>query len=180
MTNSSPGHHSPNAALGTAERGVWYTTPMTDTTDRSYGIIPLRRQGEDWEVLLIHQYSRIGGNSYWVFPKGHPEPNETPELTARRELREETGLTVDRLVAEPTFTLEYRFTFEGKSIEKQVVFFLGLVPDGQSLRLEADEVREAKWYPLAEAYERLDYQNTKEVFQRVVAFLRTVENLENI
>jgi 8-oxo-dGTP pyrophosphatase MutT (NUDIX family) len=27
----------------------------------------------------------------WTFPKGRPEPGETPELAALREVKEETG-----------------------------------------------------------------------------------------
>jgi len=39
------------------------------------------------EVLLIRDR-----NGYWVFPKGHVEPGESPEETARREVAEETGV----------------------------------------------------------------------------------------
>lgn len=39
-------------------------------------------------VLLIRD--RQG---YWVFPKGHTDPGETPEQTARREVLEETGIS---------------------------------------------------------------------------------------
>lgn len=40
------------------------------------------------EVLLIRD--RQG---YWVFPKGHTDPGETPEQTALREICEETGVS---------------------------------------------------------------------------------------
>ncbi len=39
------------------------------------------------EVLLLRDR-----NGYWVFPKGHVEPGETPEQTAVREVAEETGI----------------------------------------------------------------------------------------
>ena len=79
---------------------------MEKTTDVSYGVIPIRQVGDTWEVFLIHQFSNIGNNSYWVFPKGHPEAGETPEQTAKRELIEETGMTVGTLLNEPTFSLQ--------------------------------------------------------------------------
>jgi len=48
---------------------------------------PNQKKNNAWEVFLIHQFSRIGNNSYWIFPKGHPEGVETPEQTALRELK---------------------------------------------------------------------------------------------
>jgi len=45
------------------------------------------------EVLLIRDR-----NGYWVFPKGHVEPRESPEETARREVAEETGVAA-RVIA---------------------------------------------------------------------------------
>ncbi|MPY66695.1 NUDIX domain-containing protein [Deinococcus sp. SDU3-2] len=45
------------------------------------------------EVLLV----RRGDNGRWDVPGGGAQPGETPEQAARRELREETGLTVGDL-----------------------------------------------------------------------------------
>lgn len=123
-------------------------------------------------MFLIHQFSRIGNNSYWVFPKGHPEGSETPAETAKRELFEETGMTPSKLLTEPTFSLQYSFTFDGVRIEKKVTFFVGIVDD-IAFTLRAAEVKEAGWYSLREAGARLDYQDTKNMFLAVKQFLDT-------
>lgn len=143
---------------------------MQTITDLSYGIIPIRRAGETWEVFLIHQFSRIGDNSYWVFPKGHPEDNETPVESASRELKEETGMTAEKILTEPTFKLQYSFSFGGKQIDKTVVFFIGLITDFTCV-LDNDEVKEAGWYSLEEATDRLDYQGTKLLFNEAKEFI---------
>lgn len=143
---------------------------METKIDRSYGIIPITKVDGKWQVFLIHQFSRIGNNSYWIFPKGHSENNETPIETAKRELFEEVGMKADRLLAEPTFSLKYVFSFDGVRINKEVIFFVGIMGDTK-IDLQEAEVKEAGWYSLEAAAERLDYQDTKTMFTEVKQFL---------
>ena len=50
------------------------------------------RIAQPCEVLLGRRF-RAAGEGQWALPGGHVELNETPLMTARRELQEETGLT---------------------------------------------------------------------------------------
>lgn len=147
-------------------------TFMQTKTDISYGVIPIRRVNNSWEVFIIHQFSKIGNNSYWIFPKGHPEGDETPKQTAARELKEETGMTADVLLDNPTFHLQYTFIFDGVQILKTVEFFVGIVTN-TDYELDAVEVKEAGWYSLQAAAERLDYQDTKHMYQDVRKFIES-------
>lgn len=52
----------------------------------SAGIVVVRHGEGGWRVLLLRVYN------YWDCPKGVVEPGEDPLATARREVREETGL----------------------------------------------------------------------------------------
>jgi 8-oxo-dGTP pyrophosphatase MutT (NUDIX family) len=147
---------------------------MKTKKDYSYGVLPIRRQGDKWEIFLIHQYSRIGNNTYWVFPKGHPEAGETPVETASRELKEETALVPEEIIEEPTFNSEYSFFYDGSKIEKVVVFFIGIITDAKPV-LDEREVTEAGWYTLEEAEERLDYKATKKMYQQARQYIETLE-----
>ncbi len=53
----------------------------------SAGVVVVRRVEPDWRVLLLRVYN------YWDCPKGLVEPGEDPLTTARREVREETGIS---------------------------------------------------------------------------------------
>ena len=142
--------------------------------DASFGVIPIRQATQGWEVLLINQYSRIGNNTYWILPKGHAEGNEAPLETAARELKEETGLVASELLQTPEFTLQYQFVFEGKKIDKTVTFFIGVIADPK-LHIDNAEVKEAVWFPLHTAENRLDYEDTKVTFRQAREYIE--ENL---
>lgn len=159
-----------NGAGAKAPAPFCYTAAMKIRSDISYGIIPVRWVNDGWEVLLIHQYSKIGKNSYWVFPKGHPEGKETPIETAKRELQEETGLSLERIIEEPHFQISYTFTFKNELIQKQVIFFIGEVVNGE-LALHPEEVVEARWLTLFEAGGWVDYDDTKTMFAAAKRYL---------
>jgi|GEM_PF-390874 len=143
---------------------------MQHKKDFSYGVIPVKKFGDQWKVFLIHQYSRIGQNTYWILPKGHPIEDESPKETAERELREETGMKAEPLLDGPQFELKYKFKFENEMIDKMVVFYLGVI-EQKNYQLEETEVVEAGWYSLEEAGERLDYKNAKDMFVLVKDFI---------
>jgi 8-oxo-dGTP pyrophosphatase MutT (NUDIX family) len=138
--------------------------------DKSFGIIPIKRVGAQWQALLIHQFSKIGNNSYWVFPKGHAEGDETALQSAGRELFEETGLRADKIIHDPVFSLAYSFQFDGVQIEKTVDFYIGVITD-DTVVIQTEEVKEAGWYSLEKAMERLDYSDTRKMFFEVQDFL---------
>ena len=49
---------------------------------------------KDHHILLIRHRQHNTGRSYWVFPGGGIEPNETEEECVQREMKEETNLDV--------------------------------------------------------------------------------------
>ncbi|MFB6294692.1 MAG: NUDIX hydrolase [Candidatus Nanohaloarchaea archaeon] len=60
---------------------------LPEDADRDFTAGCLVVQGGD---LLLMNHSKLG---MWLQPGGHVEEDETPDETARRETREETGIT---------------------------------------------------------------------------------------
>ena len=135
----------------------------------SYGVIPLLHKEGNVSVFLIHQYGR-SNDVFWTFPKGHPETGESPEQTAVRELFEETGLRIERLQTEKTFSHKFTFTYKGSLTHKTVVYFIGLV-SSEAFSLQAEEIEGAGWFTLSDALEKISYPDTRNILLQVKDFI---------
>ncbi len=132
--------------------------------DFSFGIIPLKHDGE-WRVLLICHKA----GTFWSFPKGHADPGEEPYLAAKRELLEETGLSVEKLLSD--LPIEEAYVFRGPKglIHKTVSYYIAKVSG--VLNLQPEEVEEAEWLSFEEAQKKLTLPQAKEVLRKATEFL---------
>jgi 8-oxo-dGTP pyrophosphatase MutT (NUDIX family) len=126
-------------------------------TETSYGGVVVRGD----EVLVITPAGRriIG------LPKGGPERGETPEQTAAREVREETGVTAT--VREPLGDVEYWYRRGGRRVFKTVHFFLCDFVSGSTADHD-HEVDDARWIPLRDAVTALSYPGERALIERLV------------
>ena len=144
---------------------------MQTRTDISYGVVPVFHTPDgEWQVLVIHQIS-FQGDNFWIFPKGHTEENETAPETALRELAEETGVKNVTLEPSAVFFMRYTFVHEGVQIDKTVEYFLGYCSDKTTLITQPEEVHELRWCDFDTAINLLTHQNSKDVLEKVRAFL---------
>lgn len=139
------------------------------TQARSFGIIPVLKTDDGCRFLLIHMYGS-GGGTHWSFPKGHAEPGESPEETARRETKEEVGIVDIDVYTGHTFTHSYHFLLDGEHIEKEVQYFIGFVKD-DAITLQAEEVKEAEWLSAEDTLVRITYETNKALFREVLCYL---------
>lgn len=110
--------------------------------EKSCGALVYLEKGSQTKLLVLkHKY---GG--HWSFPKGHVEPEESESQTALREVKEETGLSIE-LIDGFRETVEYH---PKPNISKQVVYFLGKASTDRVVRQE-EEISEIRWLPLEEA-----------------------------
>ncbi len=133
--------------------------------DESFGVIPLSKERGRWEVFLI-QHNRSG---YWGFPKGHAEPNESPEEAAFRELKEETNLELIHLFRKEPLHEQYTFMMEGKRVFKKVSYFIAEV--GGTVALQKEEIHDGKWVPIHEAAHQVTHQEGRSILAQVEKIL---------
>jgi 8-oxo-dGTP pyrophosphatase MutT (NUDIX family) len=131
------------------------------------GLVIDRESGPVPHAALIGRLDRRG-RLLWSLPKGHVEEGETAEITAVREVMEETGIT-GRVVA-PLGTIDFWFVADGRRIHKTVHHFLLLATAGE---LSADdvEVAQVEWVPLAELGDRLAYADERRLIEQVPQLL---------
>ena len=102
-------------------------------------------RGEDPQILLLRQYRYAAEDYLDEIPAGRLDPGEPPEDCARRELREETGCTAERVEHLLTF-----YTTPGFTDERIHLFLATGLSQGQTGR-EADEFIEVQTFPLSRA-----------------------------
>ena len=107
--------------------------------------------GPDGKVLVLTRANgdKRGPGKYDL-PGGYVDPGETPEDTIRREVAEETGLTVSDIAPLPTYAV---FTGEdGSSIQK--LRFIAFT-DGTEVTTDPEEHSAHIWLTLDEAIAKL-------------------------
>jgi 8-oxo-dGTP pyrophosphatase MutT (NUDIX family) len=116
------------------------------------------------------QFALIKANGRWSFPKGAMENGETTEVTALREISEETGLPLGNLrIVTALPSIEYAFRWEGRLVFKTVHNFLVSFSGGAALSPQLSEVEEARWFDAQAARKTLSFKNSLRTLEAAVA-----------
>ncbi len=117
------------------------------------GGLVCREQGGEMTYLLVRAKPNP---DHWVIPKGHLEPGESPQETAVREIREETGVVAEILAP----LGEMHFTHQGRRIAT-LVFLLTFRAEEPPL-----EEREHRWCSFQAALDLLTFADSRELLCR--------------
>ena len=131
--------------------------------EKSCGAIVYRRFHGNVEILLIKHIN----SGHWSFPKGHVEGDETELETARREIKEETGLDV---ILDQTFRETVSYSPK-RDTQKIVVYFLALARNYDFVP-QAEEIAEIRWVDIARATSMLTYENDKTIVNKARAAIK--------
>jgi 8-oxo-dGTP pyrophosphatase MutT (NUDIX family) len=128
-------------------------SPFASSMETSCGLVLV-----NYDMLLILQYPQ----GHWDFVKGHVEESDPSlELTALRELAEETGIDDAALVPGFQTRTQYQFHHKGEEIHKQVHWFLAET-DEMIVKLSNEHVG-FLWLSWDDAMEQLTFENSKRV-----------------
>ncbi len=138
--------------------------------ERSAGIILFRNKNKR-EYLIIRSSRKFPDRpEFWDFPKGRLEAGETGLEAAKREAREEVGISEIEIIPDFKDTVQYFTRREGKSIPKFVALFLAQTNvDNVILSWEHDLF---EWLPYEKAQERISVSLMKKALEKAEEFLQ--------
>ena len=138
----------------------------TSTATSAGGIVVRYASGGPW--LVVGSRRRERDSRTWTLPKGTPNPGESREQTAVREVEEETGLEVR--ITGPLDDIEYWFVQSGTRIHKTVHYFL-MEPIGGDLANHDREFDEVRWIPFTEAASMLTFETERALVARAAEII---------
>ncbi len=127
------------------------------------GVVFRRAEGGIEFAMLMDPFDK------WTFPKGHVRRarKESYEKAAKREVKEEIGLSDVELVA-PLGKIEIwfqdRFVHKGARVHKFIHYFLFEAPGGAKLKKDTKKqvreyIQEVAWVPASKMREKCGYDD---------------------
>jgi 8-oxo-dGTP pyrophosphatase MutT (NUDIX family) len=133
----------------------------------SAGGVLVRRLRGRWMMAAIRPAGKKDG--VWALPKGLIDPGEKPEVTALREVAEETG--AHGRSAGKLGDVKYVYTWAGERIFKVVSFYLVRYSGGRLGDVPPEhchEVAEVRWLPLGDGPRLLAYGGEREMAKKAL------------
>jgi 8-oxo-dGTP pyrophosphatase MutT (NUDIX family) len=162
-TDYRPGPHPPTTA-----DEMPHTQSGTEIRVATVDVYVLRRVKDSWRVLVLRRQKGTRCPGSWEAVHGSIEPGERPDQAAVREVREETGLEVERLYhvgVQP-------FYIGAIGIVSLAVCFAAIVDDSSRVLL-ADEHDGFDWLTAEEADVNLTWPRTRTMLREVLDILKT-------
>jgi 8-oxo-dGTP pyrophosphatase MutT (NUDIX family) len=135
---------------------------------RSVGGIVL---GDNGTIAMVR---RRNSNGAWLFPKGHPDENESDEDAARREITEEAGLSDLELLDDLGRYERHPILPDGSENReeiKEIHMYLFAAAPGAAV-VPSCEMDSARWVPLPSVAEECGNVADRAWFSRVFERVR--------
>jgi 8-oxo-dGTP pyrophosphatase MutT (NUDIX family) len=144
---------------------------MTRIEVGTVDVFVIRELRDGWRVLALQRGPHTRCPSAWEPVHGHIEEGEEPEDAAVREVREESGLSVERLYVvrvQPFYLRKVR------ALELAIVFAAFVPEAGQSGDVViGDEHVAAQWLTVDDALARFAFPAERSSLREIVELLHT-------
>ena len=134
--------------------------------EKSCGAVIYKRQKDASVKYLVLHYTA----GHWDFAKGKMEKNEKEEMTAAREIKEETAIDDIEFVDGFREIVNYYYKSGEDTIFKEVVFFL--VQSATDHVEISDEHIGYAWLNLEHAVKKLTFNNAKDLLKKADEFIK--------
>ena len=126
---------------------------------------------EQRRVCVLRQYRHAAGGYIYELPAGKLEPDEPPDVTARRELVEEAALSAAHWTPLGAY-------FSSPGVFTEVIhLYLATGLSAAPGAPDDDEVFQVEWWPLADAVERA-YGGELTDAKTIIGILRAAARLK--
>lgn len=115
-----------------------------------------------------------GKKGFFGFPKGHMEAGETEQETALREIKEETGLSVQLIDGFRTED-EHPLIREGKPETIKKIIYFAAVYENQETHAQESEITQIRLMTYEEAMKAFQFESSKRILAEANAFLNGQE-----
>ena len=139
---------------------------MTQISVSTIDVYVIDDSSHPWKVLVLQRAEGTRCPTSWETVHGHIEPSESPEHAAVREVREETGLEVDRLYV---ITVQPFFLRKTKAVELAVVFAAFVKPISRIVL--GPEHQQAEWLDVDAAASRFVWPRERAALAEIVQLL---------
>ncbi len=151
-------YHSGNGKPGSA---------VTQVKAGVVDVYALSREGDAWRVLTLQRAGDTRCPGSWEAIHGHIADGERPEDAAVREVKEETGLDVERLY---NVTVTAFYLHREQTVQLAIAF-AAVVRAAAPIALGLEHVQ-FEWLTFSEAAERLTWPREREALGHIGVLLR--------
>jgi dihydroneopterin triphosphate diphosphatase len=135
-------------------------------TEVTVGVVDVYILRPSFQVLVLQRRQDTRCPGSWETVHGHIEAGEPPEVAALREVREETGLTVDRLY---NVTVQPFYLHRYGTVQLAVVF-AAFVSEAAAVTLGTEHQR-FEWLPPEAARKRFIWPRSRTALDDIVSLL---------